>query len=88
MNKLIVIFLSVFLTVGSVAKSNGQTLSKKQTELIKNQVDSVFLEMVVLAEKLDFDKLSLGVDDTREAGFIANVDKSWKVVYSHQSTTR
>jgi hypothetical protein len=72
MNKLIMIFLSFLLTVGSVAKSDGQTLSKKQTEQIKNQVDSVFQEMVVLAEKLDFDKLSPGVDDTHEAGFITN----------------
>ena len=68
MNKLIVISIFSLLALGL----EGQTISKKQTELIKNQVDSVFQKMVVYAEKLDFEKLSLGVDDTYNVGFISN----------------
>ena len=68
MNKLIVISIFSLLAFGL----EGQTISKKQTELIKNQVDSVFQKMVVYAEKLDFEKLSLGVDDTYNTGCISN----------------
>lgn len=32
----------------------------------------MFQKMLVLAEKLEFNKLSSGVNDTREAGFITN----------------
>ncbi len=72
MKKLIIISVSFLLSVGFIAQSKGQTLSKRQTEVIQNQVDSVFQKMVVLAEKLDFDKLSSGVNDSHKAGFISN----------------
>jgi hypothetical protein len=72
MKKLIIISISFVLLVGLSAQSEGQTLSKSQTELIKNEVDSIFQKMVVFAEKLDFNALSSGVDDTHEAGFITN----------------
>lgn len=72
MNKLFLIFISFLLSFGFTAQSEGQTLSKSHTELIKNQVDSIFQKMVVLAEKLDFNELSSGVDDTNKAGFIVN----------------
>lgn len=72
MNKLLFIFISFLLSFGFTAQSEGQTLSKSQTELIKNQVDSAFQKMVVFAEKLEFNKLSSGVDDTHKAGFITN----------------
>lgn len=72
MKKLIIISITFLLSFGFISQSKGQILSKKQTELIKNQVDSIFQEMLGLAEKLDFDKLSLGVNDTYGAGFITN----------------
>lgn len=72
MNKLIIISVSFLLSFGFITQSEGQTLSKRQTEIIQNQVDSMFQKMVVFAEKLDFDELSSGVNDTHEAGFITN----------------
>lgn len=79
MNKLISILL--LLTFGFVAQAEGQTLSKRQTDLIETQVDSMFQEMIVFAEKLEFNKLSLGVNDTHRAGFITN-----SKYYAHYST--
>ena len=58
MKKLIIISFSLLLSFGFVTQSAGQTLSQKQTELIQNQVDSMFQKMLVFAEKLDFNKLS------------------------------
>lgn len=72
MKKLIIISVSLLLSFGFVGQSAGQTLSKRQKEVIQNQVDSIFQKMVVLAEKLDFNELSSGVNDTRKAGFISN----------------
>ena len=72
MNKPVIVSIIFILSFGFTSQSNGQTLSQRQTESIKNQVDSVFQKMVVFAEKLNFDKLSSGVDDTRGAGFISN----------------
>ena len=72
MNKLTIISILFLLSFGFITQAEGQTLSNRQTELIKNQVDSMFQKMLVLAEKLEFNKLSSGVNDTREAGFITN----------------
>ena len=72
MNKLTIISIIFLLSFGFITPTKGQTLSNKQTEQIKNQVDSVFQKMVVMAENLEFNKLSSGVNDTHEAGFISN----------------
>ena len=72
MNKLTIISIIFLLSYGFITPAKGQTLSNKQTEQIKNQVDSVFQKMVVMAENLEFNKLSSGVNDTHEAGFISN----------------
>jgi hypothetical protein len=72
MKKLIIISISLLLSFGFITQSEGQTLSKRQTEIIKSQVDSMFQKMVVFAEKLDFNKLSSGVNDKYGAGFITN----------------
>lgn len=61
-----------FLTFGALVKSEGQNLSRKQTERIKTQVDLAFQKMQDLAEKLDYDALSSGVYDAHEAGFVTN----------------
>lgn len=72
MNKLTIISILFLLSFGFITQAIGQTLSNRQTEQIKNQVDSMFQKMLVLAEKLEFNKLSSGVNDTHEAGFITN----------------
>ena len=72
MIRLIIISITFQLLGGFMIQSVAQTLSKQQVVQITNQVDSVFQEMLILAEKLEYDKLSSGVDDTREAGFISN----------------
>lgn len=72
MNKLTIISILFLLSFGFITQAEGQTLSYRQTEQIKNQVDSVFQKMLVFAEKLEFNELSSGVNDTREAGFITN----------------
>lgn len=72
MNKLIIIFLSILMTLGFFKQTVGQNLSKNQSEQIKTQVDSVFQVMLKYAEALDFDQLSSGVDDSHATGFIAN----------------
>jgi hypothetical protein len=66
MKKLIIISISFLVSFGFITQSEGQTLSKRQTELIKNQADSIFQKMIVFAEKLDFNKLSSGVNDKHE----------------------
>jgi len=72
MNKLFIISILFLLSFGFISNSKGQNLSKAQAEIVSNQVDSLFQRMVVLAEKLDFNELSSGVDDTHKAGFMSN----------------
>jgi hypothetical protein len=72
MKKLKIISVILLLSFGLMTQAEGQTISAKQSELIKNQVDSIFKTMVVFAEKLDFNKLSSGVNDSHGAGFITN----------------
>ena len=72
MNKLIVISIFGLLLFGLATESVAQSISSNQTELIKKQVDSIFSKMVDSAEKLEFEKLHSGVNDTHAAGFIAN----------------
>lgn len=72
MKKTGIILMILLLSWGGITRTEAQTLSREQTETIQLQVDSVFQNMVSIAEKLDIDRLSSGVDDTREAGFISN----------------
>ncbi len=72
MNKLIIISIYFLLSFGFITRLEGQTLPKNQSEIIKNQVDSVFSEMVSSAEKLDIKGLNSGVNDAHTAGFISN----------------
>lgn len=51
---------------------NAQSLSEKKSESVKNEVDAIFQEMVLSGEKLDYVKLSSGVNDKHQAGFIIN----------------
>ena len=55
-----------------VLPADAQTLTEKKVESIKNEVETVFKEMLIYAERLDYSKLSIGVDDKHSAGFIIN----------------
>lgn len=72
MKKLFIISAFVFTTFGFNTPLEGQSLSEKQSEQIEKHIDSVFQKMVTFAEKLDFDAISSGVDDSHGAGFITN----------------
>jgi hypothetical protein len=64
--------LTCILGLGFSAQLTAQTLTRMQISEIERQVDSVFLSMVKAAENLDYDKISKGVDDRHNAGFIVN----------------
>jgi hypothetical protein len=55
-----------------VIPAAGQSITEKKADSIKNEVESVFNEMLIYAERLDYSKLSVGVDDKHSAGFIVN----------------
>jgi len=48
------------------------SLSEKQSRQIETEVDVLFQHMIRLAEKVDYDGLSIGVDDKYNAGFISD----------------
>lgn len=64
--------LVTLLLFGSVEKLIGQNMTTLQKSKIETQVDSIFRTMVKAGEIVDYDKLSLGVDDRHKAGFIVN----------------
>jgi len=66
------ITLICILTFGFNGQSKGQNLTMLQKSKIEKQVDSIFITMVKAAEKVDYDKISTGVDDRYNAGFIVN----------------
>lgn len=70
------VFLTLLLVsvISFNSKLASQSISESKIELIQNNVDAVFKEMIGLAEKIDYDGLSKGVDDKYNAGFISNGD--------------
>ena len=52
--------------------SCGQSIPDPQKTRIAEQVDSMFHESIIAAERLEYDLLSRGVDDMHQAGFIVN----------------
>jgi len=68
---LTITLVCIFL-VGFNGQSRGQSLMKLQKSTIEKQVDSIFVTMVKAAERVDYDKISTGVDDRYNAGFIVN----------------
>ena len=72
MKTLLALFLTCILAVGFTAQICGQTLTANRISEIERQVDSIFLSMVKAAENVDYDKISTGVDDRHNAGFIVN----------------
>jgi hypothetical protein len=66
------ILIIYFVTVGFTGQLKGQNLTNIQKLKIEKQVDSIFLNMVKAAENVDYDKISVGVDDRYNAGFIIN----------------
>ena len=72
MKNIIVISISFLVSSTFLLHVEAQNLTMQQTNSIKNEVSIIFQDMLVFAEKLDFDKLSSGVDDRNKAGFITN----------------
>jgi len=72
MKRALTILLISFLLLGFNGQSKGQSLINLQKLKIEKQVDSIFQTMVKAAENVDYDKISLGVDDKYNAGFIVN----------------
>lgn len=72
MKKPLTISLLIFLALVITKQSDGQSLISLQKSKIEKQVDSIFHTMIKAAEYLDYDKLTTGVDDRNNAGFISN----------------
>jgi hypothetical protein len=72
MKTTLTISLICFLTFGFNGQSKGQCLSNLQKSKIEKQVDSIFHTTIKAAEKVDYNKISMGVDDRYNAGFIVN----------------
>lgn len=72
MQKTLTISLICFLIIGFIEQSDGQDITSPQKSKIEKQIDSIFHTMIKAAENLDYDKLSAGVDDRYNAGFITN----------------
>jgi hypothetical protein len=72
MKKTLTILLTCSFFFGCIEYSSGQYLFEQQKLSIEKQVDSVFHIMVKAAESIAYDKLSAGVDDKYNAGFIVN----------------
>lgn len=64
--------LTCFLAGGISGLLPAQALSSTRKTDIERQVDSIFISQVKAAEALDYDKISKGVDDRHNAGFIVN----------------
>lgn len=62
----LVLWLGLF-PLGCIGFAAGQICQSKAIEI---RVDSIFREMIKTAEILDYDKLTSGVDDRHNAGFI------------------
>jgi len=61
-----------FLVLCVNEHSNGQSISNQQKTKIEVQVDSLFHQSIIAAERLEYDQLSESVDDIHQAGFIVN----------------
>jgi hypothetical protein len=61
-----------FLIAGFNGHTLGQNLTLSQKSKIEKQVDSIFQTSIKAAETIDYDKISVGVDDRYNAGFIVN----------------
>jgi hypothetical protein len=72
MKTTLAISLICLLTFGFNGQSKGQSLSNLQKSTIEKQIDSTFQTTVKAAENVDYDKISIGVDDKYNAGFIVN----------------
>jgi hypothetical protein len=72
MKTIAALFLISFFSPVFNGSLKGQNLSIPNAAAIEKQVDSAFMTMVKIAERLDYDKLSNGVDDRYKAGFLVN----------------
>ena len=72
MKKVHFLILTSILVFALTEISNAQRLSDQKKVLIEQQIDSVFQASVKVAEQIDYNELSKGVDDRHNAGFIVN----------------
>lgn len=72
MKTTLTISLICLLIIGFNGSSKGQSMSNVQKSKIEKQVDSIFHTMIKAAENLDYNKISTGVDDRHNVGFIVN----------------
>ena len=72
MKKALTITLVCSLIIGTTKLSCGQNISDTQKAKIEKEVDSAFHQMIKIAENVNYDLLNIGVDDSRNAGFIVN----------------
>lgn len=72
MTKKLTFILICSFFFGIIKLSTGQNISTQQKTRIQQQVDSVFRQNIKAAERLDYDQLTLSVDDKYKAGFITN----------------
>jgi len=72
MKRVCTLSLIWILVFGFNVSTIGQNLTIPQKLKIEKQVDSIFNVMVKAAEKVDYNKISMGVDDRYSAGFLVN----------------
>jgi hypothetical protein len=72
MKTTITILFICILSPGLNGQKAGQKLTNIRKSRIEREVDSIFLSMVKAAESVDYNAISLGVDDRYNAGFIVN----------------
>jgi hypothetical protein len=72
MKTTLTISLICFFSFGFIGQTKGQSLSNLQKSKIEKQVDSIFHTSIKAAENVDYNKISMGVDDRYNAGFIVN----------------
>jgi len=66
------VFISSLICVFLLGFINNATGQNQQKLKIEKQVDSIFHIMIKYADNLEYDKLTKGVDDRYNAGFITN----------------
>ncbi|WP_163707037.1 nuclear transport factor 2 family protein [Mangrovibacterium lignilyticum] len=78
LNFRLILFL---LFVALELPAGAQQLSAQQEAVLQSEVNATFTQMLVYAEKLNYEQLNSGVNDSRAAGFITNGN-----YYAHYDT--
>ena len=81
MKKATAVPLSFLFSCLILMQATAQNLTEAEEMSIRSEVNRIFNDMLIIAEDLDYDGLSSGVDDRYHAGFIANGN-----YYAHYSS--